>query len=216
MDEPLYAAYLARTGLDHPGRPQILASQPTGWADAIATLTGSCDTPIQYQKHMAHHVPDQASLDWMAALDHVFLIRHPAAVLASYVRRRPSVVAEDLGFFQQLRLLAYVRDTLGRPVLVLDSADLLADPRGRLTALCRALELPFDDAMLSWPRGRRDSDGVWAEHWYDAVWASTGFAAPRARAARVDPKYQSVLDALLPAWDELRQAADRSAIACGG
>ena len=27
-DEPLYAFYLARTGLDHPGRDAVIASQP--------------------------------------------------------------------------------------------------------------------------------------------------------------------------------------------
>ena len=37
-DEPLYAAYLARTGIDHPGRDVVLESQPTDIATAIAGL----------------------------------------------------------------------------------------------------------------------------------------------------------------------------------
>ena len=33
VDEPLYAAYLARTGIDHPAREAVIASQPTDLAD---------------------------------------------------------------------------------------------------------------------------------------------------------------------------------------
>ena len=29
--------------------------------------------------------------------------------------------------------------------------------------------------MLHWPAGRHPEDGVWAEHWYGRVEASTGF-----------------------------------------
>ena len=44
-DEPLYAFYLDRTGLDHPGRDAVIASQPTDWRVvldrlAIAPLPG--------------------------------------------------------------------------------------------------------------------------------------------------------------------------------
>jgi hypothetical protein len=31
--------------------------------------------------------------------------------------------------------------------------------------------------MLSWPPGRRATDGVWAPAWYHAVERSTGFSA---------------------------------------
>ena len=32
-DEPFYAAYLAATGLIHPMREEVIASQPTDWRD---------------------------------------------------------------------------------------------------------------------------------------------------------------------------------------
>jgi hypothetical protein len=40
--------------------------------------------------------------------------------------------------------------------------------------------------MLHWPAGPRDSDGVWAKYWYDAVVASTGFTEYRPRAFSLD------------------------------
>ena len=38
VDEPLYAAYLARTGIDHPGRAEVLGSQPTDLPAVVASL----------------------------------------------------------------------------------------------------------------------------------------------------------------------------------
>ena len=64
-------------------------------------------------------------------------------------------------------------ETYGGPVV--DAADVLRDPRGTLTLLCDALGIAFDEAMLSWPAGPRETDGVWAPYWYAGVEASTGF-----------------------------------------
>src|SRR3954469_24965646 len=61
VDEPLYAHYLAVTGLDHPGRDAVLASQPNRWQDVAAALTGPppAGAAVHYQKHVAHHLlPD--------------------------------------------------------------------------------------------------------------------------------------------------------------
>ena len=56
--------------------------------------------------------------------------------------------------------------------------------------------------MLSWPAGRRDSDGLWAAHWYGAVEQSTGFSAPN-KATKAVPDH---LTGLLAAADEIYQA----------
>ena len=40
-------------------------------------------------------------------------------------------------------------------------------------------------SAFPWPAGPRESDGVWAPHWYAAVEASTGFAAHDPRPAEV-------------------------------
>ncbi|GAA4376100.1 branched chain amino acid aminotransferase [Nocardioides caricicola] len=171
VDEPLYAAYLAATGLDHPGRDQVIASQPTDPGEVVAALTaGPVATPVQYQKHMTHHVLPSVPRAPLQALTHAFLVRDPERVLTSYAKVREEPTLEDLGLPQQLELF----ETYGGPVV--DAADVLRDPRGTLTLLCDALGIAFDDAMLAWPAGPRDTDGVWAPHWYAGVEASTGFA----------------------------------------
>jgi len=185
-DEPLYAFYLHRTGLDHPGAEEVIAAGDTDWRDVVAAIVGPVpgDKPIYFQKHMTHHLLDEVDRDWLARLQNCFLIRNPREVIASYARTRPAVTVSDVGIPQQAEIFAHVRRTASAPPLVLDSRDVLEDPRAMLTALCEALDVPFSERMLSWPAGPRSSDGVWARYWYDAVQASSGFAAyvPKAHA----------------------------------
>ncbi|WP_134768682.1 HAD family hydrolase [Nocardioides sp. 1609] len=170
VDEPLYAAYLHATGLDHPARDAVVASQATEWTTLAAELTtGAVSTPVQYQKHMTHHLLPEVDRDSLADLHHAFLVRDPRRVLTSYAKVRDEPTLEDLGLPQQVELF----ERYGGPVV--DAADLLADPHDTLTALCAALGIDFDEAMLSWPAGPRASDGVWAPYWYAGVEASTGF-----------------------------------------
>ena len=58
VDEPFYAAYLTMTGLDHPMRDQIIASQSSDPGRVIDGLLGSipAQKPHYYQKHMSQHM----------------------------------------------------------------------------------------------------------------------------------------------------------------
>jgi len=175
VDEPYYAAYLAKTGLDHPMRDEILASQS---ADAETVAAVLSDTNKKnglhfYQKHMTHHMLPEFDLRWMEQAKNVFLIRHPARVIASYTKKREQPVLDDLGYEMQVNLFKSANNPI-----VLDSVDIRANPEGALRALCQALDLEFDPEMLHWNAGGHPDDGIWATHWYGAVHQSTGFAGP--------------------------------------
>lgn len=179
-DEPFYAAYLAGTGIDHPMRDEVLASQPTDWRAVAAAMVGAGPegAPVWYQKQMSHHMLDGFGLDWMAQCRNAFLVRAPHQVLASYAVRRSEVTLDDIGVVRQVELFDRVADLTGKAPPVVDAADVLADPAGTLDALCAALGIGFSEKMLAWPAGPRASDGVWAPAWYDAVQRSTRFARP--------------------------------------
>ncbi len=206
-DEPFYAAYLAESGIDHPMRKESLAAQPQDWRVVAEALTGLAPdgAPIWYQKHMTHHMLPGFGLDWTASCRNAFLIRDPARVLASYVRKRPDVELADLGFERQWALFEREADRLGHAPPVIESADVLADPRGTLTALCNALGIGFSDKMLAWPAGKRASDGAWAPVWYGAVEASTGFAPPESGPApELAGPLQALAEAGRPYYERLR------------
>jgi hypothetical protein len=176
VDEPLYGFYLARTGLAHPGREEIIKTMDNGWRRVIGQLTEAplpAGKSIYYQKHMTHHLLPEVDASALAGLRHAYLIRDPRAVAASYAKVLGEPVLADLGLAQQAEIYA----AFGGPVV--DSADILRQPEPMLRALCEALDVPFAAAMLSWPPGPRDTDGVWARHWYDGVWGSTGFGPYR-------------------------------------
>lgn len=203
VDEPYYAAYLARTGLDHPMREAVLASQPQTWDDVVVGLE-RLEGPLVYEKHMTHHMLPDFGLDWMDQRTNAFLIRDPAEVLASYVVKRAEVRLEDIGVVRQRELFDRVADHLGRAPPVVLGADVLENPDAMLRRLCAALEVSFSPEMLAWPAGRRDSDGVWAPAWYEAVERSTGFAAPERRASPELPDaLKRIADAAQPHFEGL-------------
>ncbi|MEM9233753.1 MAG: hypothetical protein AAGA69_05885 [Pseudomonadota bacterium] len=59
--------------------------------------------------------------------------------------------------------------------------------------------------MLHWPAGRRDSDGVWATHWYDAVESSTGFGSPVAEIPVLSEAAADLAEACRPAYEALAE-----------
>lgn len=206
-DEPLYAAYLAATGLDHPGRDEVIAHGDTNaprMARALSEGPVPGGQPLWYQKHMTHHLLPGMDTQWVHRLVNVFLIRDPAQVVESYLKSRATVEPADIGLLQQAELFDAVAQRRGEAPPVIDADDFLRDPGAHLQHLCERLGVPFTDRMLRWPPGRRESDGIWAPHWYDAVWRSTGFEPWRPRQPRLEGHALAVAETCRPAYEALR------------
>lgn len=197
-DEPFYAFYLKATGVDHPGRDEVIAHHESDWRKVVYRLIGpmeeAADRRVFYQKHMAHHLLPEIERDWLARLTHCFLIREPREMLASLLRVWPRAGLADTGLPQQWELFEREAERIGSAPPVVDARDVLTDPRRTLGLLCERLGLPFHDAMLCWPPGRRATDGVWARYWYDAVEKSTGFEPHRPRKCDLGKEYASLLE----------------------
>lgn len=206
-DEPFYAAYLAGNTLDHPGRAAVIASQPTDWrvvAGQISAGAPPLPRPLWYQKHMAHHMRVEMTGPWLDALDHAFLIRHPGRVITSYSRVASAMTLAETGLPWQVRLFEHLRAIRSTPPPVLDADQLRRAPEPALRALCSALGLEWDAAMLHWPAGPHPQDGVWGPHWYANTWASTGFTTdltPESDPPRPDVAFY---DEAIALYDRLR------------
>lgn len=202
-DEPFYGFSLQHKGNDHPMRDDIIASMETDWGKLVAKCTTPSLKPLLYQKHMTHHMLEGYSRDFIFTLTNAFLIRNPSRVLASYTQKWADVDLRAIGFIEQAEIFDMVAQKLGHAPPVVDSDDILANPRAVLTKLCNACGIAFDEAMLKWPKGPKPCDGVWAAHWYNAAWNSEGFAAPATKVIELPLYLQSIADAAQPYYDQL-------------
>lgn len=205
VDEPFYAAYLAATGLAHPMQQEVIASQSTDPLQVAADCIGPIPQgqSLFYQKHMTLHMIPGFPRHFMRDLTNVFLIRHPARVVASYAKKREGPTLADIGFQQQAQLFDQIADQLGHAPLVIDSADIRANPTRALSGLCAALGISFTEKMLHWPAGPKPYDGIWAPHWYNAVHRSTGFEDPEAALPDLAKHYADLVDQALPYYEKL-------------
>lgn len=206
-DEPFYAAYLTKTGIEHPMREEIIEDGIAN-PDEVITACISPPTPpktIFFQKHMTMHMTPNINLNWTANVTNVFLIRSPERVLASYAKKRESVAADDLGFKRQKEMFDYLRNETGVLPLVIDSSDIRQAPETALKALCQHLEIDFEPAMLSWNSGPAKEDGIWGKHWYDNIWKSTKFAPPDTLQNPLNPLLQALCDEVTPDFEYVKK-----------
>lgn len=209
VDEPFYAHYLRVTGIDHPGRDEILAHHESDWQRVVEQLLAPVPEGVRilYQKQMAHHLLPDMGRDWLGAMTHAFLIRDPLPMIASLGAKLADFDLLATGLPQQVEIFDHVVSATGREPPVIDAADLLAAPAAVLGRLCSALGVAYSDRMLWWPPGRRDTDGIWARHWYERVEASTGFEAPFAAEVplRLSARQRAMAEQCRPLYEKLRR-----------
>jgi hypothetical protein len=206
-DEPFYAYYLKRTGLNHPGRDLILKAQSSIWTEVISSCMKEIPTnkTIWYQKHMAHHFFEDKSMDWIVGSNNCLLIRNPEYVISSFKKNFLIKSSSQLGYDNQLKIYDIVTRNTGSPPIIIDSKDLLTNPKIILEKLCENLGISFSTKMLSWPKGRRKSDGVWAKYWYKNVEKSKGFIKYKKNNTTLDKSEKIIYDECFPIYNKLFQ-----------
>lgn len=196
IDEPYYAAYLNASGIKHAMYKEIIDDgevDPTRVAESCVQQ-GPKQQKVFYQKHMTKHMLHGFDLDWLTNVTNVFLIREPQRVIASYHAKQENPVLSDIGVKEQLDIFERVCQETGEIPTVIDSTDILLDPKNMIAALCLKLGIDFQQNMLQWKAGPRSFDGIWAPHWYKSVWQSTGFAKPENKKIELPEHLLEVLE----------------------
>lgn len=195
-DEPFYGAFLKTSGERQPMADEVIADMDCEWHSVAEAMRGPVPggKAVWYQKHMPHHMI--GPIDILDFQDHIhaFLIRDPELVVASYAAKNDLRAAQLLGFAQMVDYHSRISDRLGACAPVIDSNDILNDPASMLTALCDALGVDWDPAMLNWATGPHRNDGIWGRHWYGAVQASTGFALPPSVTPSLNDEARRIVD----------------------
>ena len=209
VDEPLYGHFLRVTGTIHPGRDEVLANVECDGDKVMRDILEetSNSPPVLFMKQMAHHLVELDE-SFLEKTSNIFLVRDPEQMLPSLTIQLPDAGLADTGLRRQWELYEQLLAAGQRPAIV-DSRELLLDPRGVLAALCDHLGIPFYDDMLSWEAGPREEDGIWAPHWYHAVHKSTGFSAYRHKTGFPD-QLRPLLSECAPWYDRLYAHAIRA------
>ena len=205
IDEPYYAYYLSKTDLDHPGREDVISdgeldSEKVSYG-LVNDAHGNCS--IYYQKHITHHLLDSIDREWMKSVTNCFLIRDPKDMIISYSKVHPDLNMHLLGLEEQKEIFEYVSNMTGQVPPIIDSKDVLMNPRDILSKFCDRIGVIFSEEMLSWPRGPRDTDGNWGKYWYKNVMNSTGFNEYKSKTEDVPAKYQVLYEECLSLYKNL-------------
>src|SRR5215470_2503154 len=205
VDEPFYAYYLKVTGVEHPGADEVIATGEIDWRKIVTHLTGpiASGKRIFFQKQMTHHLLPEIDREWLGAVANCFLIRDPREVISSYIKKREEPAFEDLGFVQQAEIFDSVRARTTSVPPVVDARDVLENPKRMLRLVCEAIGVDFSESMLSWPPGLRETDGIWARHWYGEVAKTTSFQPYRSSDAKVPAHLQNIHDSCRECYERL-------------
>jgi len=209
-DEPFYAYYLKEQQLKHPMHEEIIQYYPNAYDDVVKSLISEIpnDKENWYQKHMAHHLIDLSSIEWIKNFENCILIRHPKDVINSYVKKNDLNHLDELGYSQQYKIMKYL-ESIGKKFIVIDSAILLNNPKKILSQWCSSIDLEFDISMLQWKKGTHSQDGIWSKHWYDNVINTTHFQKFSSNKNQLDQKYQSIYDEALDYYNKLYYFAEQ-------
>ena len=207
VDEPFYPYYLSKTNINHPGRNEIISNGVID--DKIVSNSLINDTKsgcsIHYQKHITLHLLPSVNRDWMSNVTNCFLIRNPKDMIISYSKVHSDLNMHLLGLNEQYEIFNYVKDITGEIPPVIDSMDILQNPRHILEKLCKRIGVLFSDEMLSWSKGKRVTDGIWAKYWYKNVINSTGFNSHKEKTEEVPNKYLDLHAKCSEIYKELSQ-----------
>jgi hypothetical protein len=204
VDEPFYGYYLAHTNADeyHPGAAEVMSSMETDGEKIIELLQGAYSKPIVFFKQMTHHL---RGVDWsfMTKMINIILTRDPREMLPSFATDIEQPGIHDVGYKAQKDLFSYLKSKK-QPPIVLDSKQVLLYPAATLEKLCNMIGIPFEDSMLSWEKGGRPEDGVWAKYWYRNVHDSTGFKPYEPKQEPFPDYLKPLLHECLPIYEDLR------------
>ncbi|MCP4457738.1 MAG: sulfotransferase family protein [Cytophagales bacterium] len=203
VDEPFYGYYLETVGADHPDKEDVIASMEGDFQSIILDIHDLQQYHAHiFLKNMAHHLYN-SPIAFMEDFTNVFFIRHPKELITSFAKVIEQPTMRDIGVKQQTILFKQLKQSGKHLPLVVDSAQLIKNPKALLTKLCNTLGLDFTPKMLSWEEGGIVEDGVWAKHWYANVHNSTGFKPASGAKTNLPAHCEALYNDALPYYYEL-------------
>lgn len=212
IDEPFYGPFLLTHGKDYPHRQETIESRETDYKKVIQQITGFLPDGISFsfQKHIARQAIPEFGSDWLSALNHFFLLRHPQEIIMSWYKVTGHVTMEDVGIIDLCRIFRLVQSITDAAPVAIYANDLVADPRRILSRLCTHLGIPFLEQMLHWEPALKGSNLVFtgelstlASTWYSTVADSQGFIPYEPEFVDFPSELIPLLETCQPYYEEL-------------
>ena len=204
FDEPLYAYYLRHhpdAHAYHPGAEDIMNIMENDGDKVVDAMLTNSEKPVLFFKHMTHHLLD-LNREFMKKTINIILTRNPKEMLPSFSKVIESPNISDVGYALHIELLDYFKKHK-IPFMVLDAKQVLLNPEKTLQKLCEAINIPFDEKMLSWTPQQRPEDGIWAKYWYNSVHKSSGFLKYNPNDDLFPEHLKALLKECIPYYNEL-------------
>ena len=204
-DEPFYAYYLKETQINHPMHEKIINHYLSDYDEIVNHLINVTpnEKNIWYQKHMAHHLIDLSKIDWIKKCENCILLRHPKEVISSYTAKNKLNSITELGYPQQFEIVKFLKGS-NQSFKIIDSEDLLKNPKKVLSDWCKSINIKFDESMLQWKKGSHANDGIWWKHWYNNVIETTGFQKYQKKDISIENEYDSIYNDSMEYYNYLK------------
>ena len=204
LDEPFYGYYLKNAKLEfkHPSQEAILQTMDHNEKEVEHQINLLSQQKNVFVKGMAHHYLSK-NPTYLLGWENVILIRHPKKLIASFSKVIENPSLTDIGIKKASELFLFLKNNNRTPI-VIDSDELLKNPKNYLKKLCLLLAIPFSEKMLSWKKGGILEDGIWATHWYKNVHNSEGFALQKSSSQPLSEKLEPLLKEAMPYYETLK------------
>lgn len=206
LDEPFYGYYLANASLSiqHPGQEAIIAKMDHDAESVVSTINTLAKKKHVFVKGMAHHYLEERP-EFLLPWHNVILIRHPKKLISSFAKVIDSPTLNDIGIKKASELFTYLKEMDRLPV-VIDSDELMKNPKRYLQKLCGLLDLKFTENMLHWKQGGIPEDGLWSKYWYKNVHQTTGFQTQQQEPVQIPTHLGPLLAEAMPYYEILQKA----------
>ncbi|MET9500028.1 sulfotransferase family protein [Streptomyces sp. NPDC006552] len=147
-----------------------------------------------------------ADTSFLREATHTFIIRHPSEAISSHYAVNPELTRDEIGFARLAGIYRAVHDANGRRPVVVDSDDLVRDPRTTVREYCEQVGIAYLESALSWKPAMRE-EWVGTKVWHESTSHSQGFtstAPDYAHSPDNDPRLAAFLAYHLPFYEELR------------
>ncbi|HMQ25446.1 MAG TPA: hypothetical protein PKA98_05620 [Acidimicrobiales bacterium] len=205
LDEPFSAAYYY--GPERRSDRFAERWPDPSYDDVCARIDQAAAERPVFVKEQAYQAGPVLGEDLLGRYVNSFLIRDPRWTVASFADKWPDVTPEEVGFEaigEAYDIACALHEAAGEPApVVIDTADLRADPPAMVEGWCDGVDLDYDEGALTWDPGMQPEWELWPD-WYGGTAASTGFAPPSdAIIPELPPRLEAIEAECRPVYERL-------------